>query len=160
MFFPLLLLFTCVPIVELALLIEVGRSVGVGPTIALVLVTGILGAGLARREGFKTWMAIQRKSQAGELPSDELVEGVMILIAGLVLITPGLITDALGFAMLIPPVRKILQRRVSAYVGRHMVIMTPGMSQTPYDIVDEQDATEVNGPQDHRGTLPGDTEPP
>lgn len=146
MFPTLFLLFTCVPIVELILLIELGQATSVATTIGIVITTGVIGAALARREGFKTWQAIQHKTSTGQLPSDELVDGLMILIAGVMLVTPGLLTDGLGFALLISPIRRLLRRRLSTHFGQRMVIMTRSPRGTPYEVVDEQDATEPNPP--------------
>ena len=94
MILKLLLLFTVVPIVELALLIELGKATSLGTTLAVVVGTGLLGAWLARREGLRTWRAIESRLQEGRMPSDELVDGLLILVACVVLVTPGLITDA------------------------------------------------------------------
>lgn len=105
MFGKLLALFIAIPLIELALLIQIGEWLGVAPTIGLVVVTGILGASLARWQGFKTFLKIQRELDSGRIPANELLDGLMILIGGLLLLTPGLLTDLLGFSLLIPPVR-------------------------------------------------------
>ncbi|MCY4442050.1 MAG: FxsA family protein, partial [Deltaproteobacteria bacterium] len=94
MFARLLLLFTVVPLVELYLLIEVGSVIGGLNTILLVLGTGALGAFLARLEGLRTLGQIQRNLNQGIVPAEEMVDGVIILVAGLLLITPGILTDA------------------------------------------------------------------
>ena len=87
----LILLFTAVPFVELALLIWLGRRIGPLPTFALVIVTGVLGASLARYQGLATWARFRRALDEGRLPGTELVEGLMILVAGAVLLTPGVL---------------------------------------------------------------------
>ena len=125
MFFRLALLFVVVPLVELALLIQVGRWMGLLPTVALVVVTGILGAALARLQGLATLMRFRRAMDEGRLPHRELMEGVFILVAGAVLLTPGLLTDAAGFLLLVPPVRRALAARVLRWLqGRARVVMT------------------------------------
>ncbi|MEM8962111.1 MAG: FxsA family protein, partial [Acidobacteriota bacterium] len=93
MFFRLLLLFTLVPLIELAVLVWLGQWVGLLPTIALVFVTGVLGAYLARRQGLITWTRVRAAMARGELPGEALIDALLILIAGAVLLTPGLITD-------------------------------------------------------------------
>ncbi|HBO43481.1 MAG TPA: hypothetical protein DD670_06035 [Planctomycetaceae bacterium] len=110
MLLRLLLLFTIVPLVELSILIWIGERIGLPATIALVIVTGIIGASLARREGLRCWITVQRRIAQGELPADSLLDGLLILVAGLVLITPGVLTDLLGFALLIRPVRRMFRR--------------------------------------------------
>ena len=118
MFFRLLLLFTAIPLVELALLVEIGRLVGLATTVGMVLVTGVLGAWLARGQGVRVLARLQADLQSGRVPTDALLEGLMILIAGAVLLTPGLLTDLLGFALLSPVCRRLVQRTVTRYLKR------------------------------------------
>lgn len=110
MFARLLLLFTAVPLVELYLLIEVGSVLGGFQTILLVLGTGVLGAFLARMEGLRTLGQIHRNLNRGVVPAEEMVDGVIILAAGLLLVTPGILTDACGFLMLVPAARTAFKR--------------------------------------------------
>ncbi len=117
MFSRLLLLFTLVPLLEIYLLIEVGRVIGPALTIALVLGTGVLGAALARREGWRTMQALQQRLNRREVPTAELIDGGLILAAGLLLITPGLLTDLTGFILLLPPGRAL----VTSYCVRKLV---------------------------------------
>jgi UPF0716 protein FxsA len=105
----LLLLFILTPLIELWLLMLVSEHLGAGTTIYLVLITGIVGASLARRQGLQTWLAIQRETQQGRLPTASLVDAMMIFVAGLLLITPGIMTDVVGFSLLVPPVRAFLR---------------------------------------------------
>lgn len=116
----LLLLFLLTPAVELALLIQVNRIVGFWPTIGLIIVTGIVGSHLARREGLSTWRNLNSRLQAGDLPGTELADGVIILVAGALLITPGILTDVLGFLGLIPFTRTYLRRLVMRWFRRKM----------------------------------------
>ena len=108
----LILLFTLVPLVELALLIWIGSHTSASATIGIVLVTGFVGAALAKHQGLLTWRRLQDGLQRGEPPADVLLDGVMILIAGALMITPGVLTDAIGFALLLPPVRGLLKTRL------------------------------------------------
>ena len=112
MFSKLFALFVIVPIVELMLLIQVGQWVGLWPTLALVLLTGAAGASLARREGLRTLAAIQGELAAGRLPGSSLLDGAAILIGGAFLLTPGILTDLVGFSLLLPPTRALIRRRV------------------------------------------------
>lgn len=116
----LLLLFLLTPAVELALLIQVDRIIGFWPTIALIVVTGIVGSHLARREGLSTWQNLNSRLQAGDLPGAELADGVIILVAGALLITPGILTDVFGFLGLIPFTRTYLRRFVMRWFQRKM----------------------------------------
>lgn len=116
MFAKLLLLFTLGPLVELYLLIELGRRVGTPPTVILVLATGFFGVFLARAQGFLVLRRIVENLRNGEMPGDELLNGVMVLIGGAFLLTPGLISDTVGFLLLVPAtrnrVKKIVLRRL------------------------------------------------
>ncbi len=125
MFFRLLLLFTLVPLSELFLLVELGRRMGTLPTVALVLLTGALGAWLARHQGLRVLAEIRREQAAGRLPAAALVDGLLVLVAGAVLLTPGLLTDLCGFALLIPAIRGAIRQRLSAAFGRRIQIIRP-----------------------------------
>jgi len=105
MFGKLLLIFIGVPLIEMLILIKLGEVMGFWPTIGLVVVTGILGAALAKVQGLRAWINIQRELSQGKLPANELVDGLFILVAGIVLLTPGLLTDIFGFLLLIPATR-------------------------------------------------------
>ena len=105
MFGRLFLLFTAVPLVELLLLIEVGERIGALPTVALVLVTGVVGASLARREGAHAWREVRLELGRGRIPGRELLSALLVLLAGALLVTPGVLTDAAGLLALFRPVR-------------------------------------------------------
>jgi UPF0716 protein FxsA len=113
MFIRLLALFILLPLVELAILIQVGQWIGVLWTLALVVATGFLGAALARRHGVRAWIAIRDELRAGRMPAGALADGLLILIGGIVLLTPGLLTDLFGFAMLIPASRNAFKKALS-----------------------------------------------
>ncbi len=110
MFPQLLLLFIGVPLIEVLILIKLGSLFGFWPTIFLVIGTGILGAYLAKLYGLTVWNKIQQDLNAGKMPADKLVDGLLILIGGIVLLTPGLLTDILGFTLLIPFTRSYFKR--------------------------------------------------
>lgn len=103
-------LFIVVPLVELALLIQVGQWVGVWPTVALVALTGVAGVALVRREGIRTLANVQLELASGRLPGRALLDGACLLVAGALLTTPGVITDVLAFALLVTPSRRLAQR--------------------------------------------------
>ena len=111
MFGRLLLLFILTPLIELWLLMLVSEHLCAATTIWLVLLTGFVGASLARRQGLQTWIAIQRETQQGKMPAASLVDAMMIFVAGVLLITPGMLTDVVGFSLLVPPVRAFLRKR-------------------------------------------------
>lgn len=106
----LLLLFIAVPIAELLLLVEIGRHIGLAATLAMILFTGALGATLARYQGLAVLRQFQAETAAGKLPTGAIFDGVLILLAGAVLLTPGILTDLFGFLCLVPPVRGFLKR--------------------------------------------------
>lgn len=100
------LLFVILPILEMWLLIEVGSQIGALYTIGLVMLTAVIGINILRQQGFSTLNRAQLRMQNGELPGQELVEGFMLAIGGALLLTPGFITDTIGFLLLIPPTRQ------------------------------------------------------
>ena len=103
-----LLLFMLIPIVEMWILIEVGGWIGALPTIGLVVLTAMIGLSLLKQQGLSTLMRARRKMDEGAIPASELVSGVMIAVGGALLLTPGFVTDAVGFALLIPQTRQWL----------------------------------------------------
>ena len=120
LFLRLLLLLTIVPLVELVILLRLAEWLRWDGTIALVLLTGVLGAWLARHEGLKALDRIQTDLAAGVTPAAAVVDGVLILVAGLVLVTPGVLTDLCGFALLVPPIRRWIGRRLAAAFKRRV----------------------------------------
>ena len=107
--FRLVFLFTVMPIVELALMIEVGSQIGLGYTLAICVLTGVVGAWLARTQGASVIRRMQATVQQGGLPAREIMDGVLILVAGVVLLTPGFVTDAIGLFLLLPPTRALVR---------------------------------------------------
>jgi UPF0716 protein FxsA len=106
----LLLLFIIVPAVELALLVEVGGRIGTLATLGLIVATGVVGAALARSQGLSVLRQVQRELAEGRLPAGALADGAIILVAGALLMTPGILTDALGFLFLLPGFRHLIKR--------------------------------------------------
>lgn len=119
MLLRLLLLFTLVPLVELYLLIRLGRYIGVGATVAIVIGTGVVGAWLTRMQGLRVLRELRQRIESGQMPTGPLIDGLLIFVAGAVLLTPGLITDACGFLLLTPRFRAVVHRWiVNALRGR------------------------------------------
>jgi UPF0716 protein FxsA len=107
-----LLAFVLVPLAEMALLIYAGSQIGIVATLAIVVITGVLGASLVKRQGLAVWASARMRLAEGDLPTEELAHGAMLLVAGAFLLTPGFITDLSGFLLLIPQVREWIRRRV------------------------------------------------
>jgi UPF0716 protein FxsA len=114
----LFLLFTIVPALELYLLIAIGERIGAPSTIAMLIATGVLGAGLARAEGTRVLRAWQESLAAGTVPADGVVSSVLVLLGGALLISPGVITDVAGLLLLVPYTRRLIARLVVARVQR------------------------------------------
>ena len=103
-------LFIGLPVLEIWLLIEVGGSIGLLWTLAVCVVTGVVGAWLARTQGGQVLRRVQSRIARGEVPARDLVDGLMILVAGVMLMTPGFLSDAVGVLLLLPPVRALVRR--------------------------------------------------
>jgi len=116
----LLLVFTVVPLVELFLLVKIGESIGLGATVAIVVTTGVVGAWLTRIEGLRVIRQVRDELGQGRVPTDRLLDGLLILLAGAVLLTPGLLTDAIGFFLLVPPGRRLVRRYLARVIARRL----------------------------------------
>ncbi len=125
---PLILfvLFVGVPILEIAAFIKIGEAIGLVPTLLGCVVTAVIGAFLVRLQGFGVLRDVQMKMARNELPVSELAHGAMILVAGVLLMTPGYVTDAMGFLLLAPPVRMRVARANIAYLKNHAEIRVMG----------------------------------
>ena len=126
MFQILLIAFLAVPILEIYLLFQVGGIIGAGWTILIVIGTAILGASLLRQQGLSTWTRLNQSIAQGQLPPTILVEGILLLLSGAFLLTPGFFTDIIGFLFLTPFVRKML----AAYLLRRGMFMATNMHST------------------------------
>jgi UPF0716 protein FxsA len=120
MLFRLFLIFAVVPVVELAILIKVGSIIGTWNTIAIVILTALVGAYMVKLEGLGVIYRIQRNLEEGVFPAEELIDGMMILIAGALLLTPGFFTDITGFLMVVPFTRNILKRAARRYFEKRI----------------------------------------
>jgi len=125
----LLLIFIIVPIVEMWLLIQVGGFIGAVPTIGAVLLTAVIGLAMLRRQGLSTLLRVNQRIESGELPAQEMLEGIVLAVSGALLLTPGFFTDAIGFAGLTPLLRQWLVGRL---VGRVNVFQGGAVGGTVY----------------------------
>lgn len=114
----LFLVFLVVPFLELFVILQVGQAVGALNTVALLIVVSMLGAWLVKREGFSVVRRARARAAQGAVPGRELVDGVMIVFAGALLITPGFLSDVIGVLLLLPPVRAALRGTVTRRLGR------------------------------------------
>jgi UPF0716 protein FxsA len=141
----LLLLFIVVPATELALLIEIGSRIGTINTLLLIVVTGVLGASLASHQGLAVLRQIQDETVRGQMPGSAIVDGVIILVAGIVLMTPGILTDILGFLCLIPATRSLIKSWLrqmlerAVHNNRARVVVNMGASETQDHGPNDQD---------------------
>lgn len=114
MFRVLFLLFVIIPIIEIAVLMNVGALIGPWSTVAIVVVTAWLGAKNVKAQGVATLTSVQTKMAQGQMPNDEIVAGLLLLVAGVLLVTPGFVTDFFGLSLLVPAVRSALVNTVQA----------------------------------------------
>jgi len=128
----LLLLFLFVPLVEVYLFIQVGRVIGALPTIALCIFTAVSGTWLFRQQGMQTFRRVQEKVRLGEPPAVDMVEAMLVLLAGLLLLIPGFFTDIVGLLCLIPPVRARLARALT----RRLTVNRPGRTDKGFVIIE------------------------
>lgn len=131
------ILFLVVPLVEIYLLIQVGQVIGAGWTILLVVLTAVIGVALLRLQGLSTLHRAQRKMQQNELPAIEILEGMGLLVAGALLLTPGFFTDAIGFLLLFPPTRRWLVGGIAErMIVRTHVDVGPGRAGE-HDVIED-----------------------
>jgi UPF0716 protein FxsA len=133
----LVLLFLVVPILEIWIIVQVGQVIGVVPTIVLLVVESLLGAWLVRREGRRTWRALQLALRSGRMPGRELLDGGLVLVGGTLLLTPGFATDVVGFFLVLPVTRPVARRVVTAVLARRVLPVRrrrgfPSSTRAPY----------------------------
>ena len=140
----LLIFFVVLPLVELCLVLLLGQYVGIVWTIIFIIGTGILGTWLARTQGISTYQRIQQELSQGRMPTDSLIDGALILLAGVLLITPGVLTDLVGILLMVPPTRILFRRWLIAWFKRNFKIQTlvPGPRSSEDGVVDSY-ATET-----------------
>lgn len=126
----LFLVFICVPIVEIGIFIQVGDWLGVWPTLALIVLTAAIGVAMLKQQGLQTLTRARSRMARQELPAEELAEGVMLAFSGALLLTPGFFTDTIGFALLVPIVRRSL---LGVVVARQHIFMASSYRQPSND---------------------------
>lgn len=158
MFGRLLLLFIAIPVLELMIFLFLGSKIGIGATLSIIVITAILGAYLTKSQGLKALQKYQTALAEGRLPHEEVLDGLMILIAGAVLLTPGFLTDTIGFLLLIPTVRNSVRGVLKNYlktrvtvVGETMGAPTPPKSSGPAGVINvEAEIVEESSRQETR----------
>lgn len=152
----LALAFLLVPVAELYLVIKVGSAIGVLPTLLILVLISFVGAWLVKREGVAVLARAQRELGQGRVPTRELVDGVLVLAAGALLLTPGFLTDACGVLLLLPPVRAVVRRILTARLGRRAKDIASGASRPPgagrfgftrFTVVDLRTTIDPGGPR-------------
>jgi UPF0716 protein FxsA len=118
MFLKLFLAFTLIPFLEIYLLIKIGSHIGAFNTVIIVILTGFLGALLARYQGLQTLLRVRESLHRGEIPASEMLDALLILLAGIVLLTPGFLTDIAGLILLIPRARSLFKIRIRRKFAR------------------------------------------
>jgi UPF0716 protein FxsA len=127
----LVFVFIVVPLVELAIIIQVGEVLGVGPTILLLLAVSLAGAWLVRREGTRAWWRFRDAVSRGRVPTDEVLEGALVLFGGALLLTPGFATDAVGLSLMVPPVRGLVATTLKRRLGARFTVTSFGTGRPP-----------------------------
>lgn len=118
---PLLLIFIIIPLIELAVILKVNSFIGIGWTLGLIIITAFVGVRLLRQQGISTLLRANQKMQQGQMPAQEMAEGFLLALAGALLLTPGFVTDAAGFILLVPATRKALVHKVIAFIAPRMM---------------------------------------
>ena len=132
----LVLLFLVVPIAELYVIVQVANGIGVLNTLGLLILSGVVGGWLAKREGLALLRRIQRQLQAGQLPAKEVVDGALILFAGALMLAPGFLTDLLAIVLLIPPTRAAVRAVLLRRFRHRIVVRASGAGVGPGYVVD------------------------
>jgi UPF0716 protein FxsA len=151
---PLLIMFIAIPIIEIGLFIQVGGWIGLWKTLAIVVLTAVIGTALLRAQGMAALARLQANVNSGQNPMDPIVNGALILVAGILLLTPGFFTDAIGFCLLIPPIRSLVIKWGAARMMRgNTFVFTSQGTKTPRDpsslegdfVVLDEDDTKPDG---------------
>lgn len=161
---PLLLLIVCLPLIEIALFVQIGGAIGLWPTLALVIASSLGGLAVMRGQGAQSLMRLRESVETGGDPTGPLAHGALIMIAGILLFVPGFFTSACGILLLVPPIRRWIIRKGGA--GRMTLRTTgfgrgpgrrpegprpgpsapPGTIEADYEVVEERDAGEGGTP--------------
>jgi UPF0716 protein FxsA len=156
----LFMAFVVVPILEIALFLKVGSLIGIPATIGLVLLTALAGTMLVRSQGLDAINKVRASASRGEAPVEALIQGACVLVAGVLLLTPGFATDALGFALLIPPIRSLITGHIWKFIQPHIIVATTQTHSGPHQgrpdragghngTIIEGQAVEIDSETDH-----------
>lgn len=128
----LFLIFIVVPLAELYVLIQVGQVIGVWWTILLLIADSVFGSWLIKREGSRAWHALQQRINGGQLPTKEVADGVLVVVGGALMLSPGFVSDAFGVLLILPVTRPLFRRLLTAYATKRVVtVVTPQTAQRP-----------------------------
>lgn len=146
-YYALIAIFIGIPIIEIALFIQVGSLIGLLPTLGVVVLTAVIGTALLRRQGLAVLSQARSDMDSGRIPVDSVVDGAFLLIAGAFLLTPGFFTDAVGFALLVPMVRSALRHRARNWFEQHVVVTrySAGRTTGGYSRPQPQDGDVIEG---------------
>lgn len=159
MFRILFVLFVVIPIIEIAVLMQVGAWLGAWPTLAIVIITAWLGAKNVKQQGIATLQSVQTKMAQGEAPSDEIVAGLLLLVAGVLLVTPGFVTDFFGLSLLVPQVRQGLIKAVQSQLTTKAVSQTQSFSFHQHTAFEQPNTPQQSEENRHQGqTIEGEFE--
>lgn len=128
----LAVLFVVVPLLEIYLVVRAGQAIGLGWTVLLLVVDSLLGAVLLKREGTQAWRALREALSAYRMPAQELADGVLVLVGGTLLLTPGFLTDAVGFFFILPFTRPLARRALTGFIARRFLGGPAAPSATAY----------------------------
>jgi UPF0716 protein FxsA len=159
----LFLLFVTVPVVELFLFLVIGQRIGIAATFAIILLTGFIGAYLAKSQGIKALARYQESLAQGRLPHEAIIDSLLILVAGVLLLTPGFLTDSIGFALLAPSIRNVIRGRLEKSIKERITVAgqdmgmpgrkgaNTGNSSGPRVITVEAEVVEISTDRTHQG---------
>lgn len=150
MFGRLFLLFTSVSLLEIFVLVKVGGFLGAWPTVLLVVVTALVGSALVRGQGLQLVQQLQQRMAAGEMPGQQLIEGIMLIITGVLLVTPGFVTDAAGLLLLQPTIRANIAKVIMANVSFPAHTTMGGFSSQGFSQHPPQDDSIIEGEFEHK----------
>ncbi|MDQ1628096.1 MAG: protein FxsA [Actinomycetota bacterium] len=153
----LVVAFLLVPVVEIYVIIQVGHAIGALPTVALLVLESLLGAWLVKREGRGAWKALRAAAGSGRLPTTELADAGLVLVGGTLLLTPGFVTDVVGFFFVLPPTRPLARRLLGWFVARRATRVVA--SRGPWTAPTPASRPPRSGPGGHPRVVSGETVP-
>lgn len=150
--FILLLIMISVPIAEIAVFIQAGDLIGLWPTLGVIILTAIIGTAFIRIQGLGVIRRVQESLNRGDMPVSEMFDGVCLLVAGALLLTPGFITDGIGFALLVAPLRRLIASQIARRLTLSGRVRTSGRPDWDSGVIDGEFEDVTGGRNDHRGS--------